>query len=141
MFRSLMAAVLILLGACLWYPGNASAGDAGEFRRIIAEQIAAFNADDGTRAFSYATPVLQQVFRTPENFMAMVKKGYQPVYRQKSYQFADVSADSAGRPVQKVIFVDRNGKVWTAIYSFEKQPDGSWRIGGCVLVEPDGADA
>ena len=24
--------------------------------------------------------------------------------------------------------VDGNGKVWTALYGFEKQPDGSWKV-------------
>ena len=73
--------------------------------------------------------------------MSMVKQGYQPVYRQKSYEFAGLSADNAGRPSQKVIIIDGKGKVWTAFYFFEQQPNGSWRIGGCVLVDPEGADA
>jgi hypothetical protein len=136
-----LAVFLMLLAVIFAGPPAAKADEASEFQRIISEQIAAFNADDGLKAFSYATPMLQQMFATSENFMAMVKKGYQPVYRQKSFRFAETFADSAGRPAQKVIIVDPNGKVWTAVYTFEKQPDGSWRIGSCVLVESAGADA
>jgi hypothetical protein len=142
MVRPRFAALLMMIAALLlWYPATTHADDPGEFRRIIAEQISAFNADDGTRAFSYATPSLQQLFATPDNFMAMVKRGYQPVYRQQSYRFAETFADTAGRPAQKVIFVDQAGKVWTAVYTFERQPDGTWRISGCVLLEARGADA
>ena len=33
------------------------------------------------------------------------------------------------------------GPVWTALYTMQKQPDGSWKISACVLVEVPGADA
>jgi hypothetical protein len=141
MRQSILAPLLLCLVALLWNPAAGRAGDGTEFQRIISEQIAAFNADDGTRAFAYATPTLQNMFVTADNFMAMVRKGYQPVYRQKSYRFAETFADAAGRPAQKVMIVDQAGKVWTAIYTFERQPDGSWRISSCVLVDPGGADA
>jgi hypothetical protein len=141
MVRSL---VLALLFACLSVMSQfspARADDGAAFQRIISDQIAAFNSDNGTKAFSFATPELQRMFMTPDNFMSMVKKGYQPVYRQKSFRFAETFTDPAGRPAQKVVIVDQAGKVWTAIYTFEKQLDGTWRISSCALVEPDGADA
>jgi len=141
MRRTLLAALLMVLGLLAWGGPAARAGQTEEFQRIITEQIGAFNADDASRAFSFASPLLQRYFATPENFMAMVKQGYQPVYRQHSYKFADTFTDTAGRLAQKVLIVDLNGKVWTAIYTFEKQPDGSWRISSCSLVETEGAAA
>src|SRR3954470_20734542 len=83
-------------------PGGAQQlgdADTAAFRRIISDQIAAFNADDGAKAWSYAAPSIKQIFPTPDVFMSMVKKGYQPVYRQKSFSFGEIM-QSGDRPVQ-----------------------------------------
>jgi hypothetical protein len=73
--------------------------------------------------------------------MTMVKRGYQPVYRQKSFTFAQAETKANGIPTQRVTIVDANGKVWEALYTFEKQPDGTWRISGCTLLEAPGESA
>jgi hypothetical protein len=116
-----------------------SRADQSAFQTIINDQIAAFNADDGLRAYSHAAPVIRQLFPSPDIFMSMVRQGYQPVYRQKSFSFGDVLEDM-GRPAQEVTIVDINGQAWTAIYSFERQANGSWKISGCRLVRVPGAD-
>jgi hypothetical protein len=116
-----------------------SRADQSAFQEIINDQIAAFNADDGLRAYSHAAPVIKQLFPSPDNFMSMVRQGYQPVYRQKSFSFGEVM-DDMGRPSQEVTIVDVNGQTWTAIYSFERQANGSWKISGCRLVKVPGAD-
>lgn len=144
MIRSMTAALFaIFLIAGLHTRADAQAvsdADAAEFQRIISGQIAAFNADDGPAAYAFAAPLIQQIFPTPDVFMAMVKKGYQPVYRQKTYAFSKVETDSAGRPNQFVDILDMNGKTWTAVYTMERQPDGSWKISGCMLVEAPGSN-
>jgi hypothetical protein len=33
------------------------------------------------------------------------------------------------------------GKTYQALYSMERQPDGSWRSGGCTLLAIPGVDA
>lgn len=119
--------------------GEISRADQSAFQQIINDQIAAFNADDGLRAYSHAAPVIKQLFPSPDIFMSMVKQGYQPVYRQKSFSFGD-TLDDMGRPAQEVTIVDVSGQTWTAIYSFEKQANGSWKISGCRLVRVPGAD-
>jgi hypothetical protein len=116
-----------------------SRADQSAFQEIINDQIAAFNADDGLRAYSHAAPVIKQLFPSPDMFMSMVRQGYQPVYRQKSFSFGEVM-DDMGRPSQEVTIVDVNGQTWTAIYSFERQANGSWKISGCRLVKVPGAD-
>jgi len=116
-----------------------SRADQSAFQEIINDQIAAFNADDGLRAYSHAAPVIKQLFPSPDVFMSMVRQGYQPVYRQKSFSFGAV-LDDMGRPSQEVTIVDVNGQTWTAIYSFERQANGSWKISGCRLVKVPGAD-
>jgi hypothetical protein len=72
--------------------------------------------------------------------MSMVKNGYQPVYRQKSFAFGDIK-QSGDRPVQEVTIIDLEGNVWTALYTMQKQPDGSWKISACTLVKVPGVNA
>jgi hypothetical protein len=112
-----------------------------EFQRIIAAQISAFRADDGPTAYSFAAPVVRNIFPTPEIFMSMVKRGYPQVYRPQSFNFTEALIDPMGRPAQKMLVVGPDGKTYEALYSMEKQPDGTWRISGCTLLEVPGLDA
>jgi Domain of unknown function (DUF4864) len=118
-----------------------SAAETAEFQRIISEQIAAFNTDDGAKAYGFAAPMIQQSFPAPEAFMAMVKSGYPQVYRQKEFHFEEAIEDATGRPGQKVAITDLGGKSWIALYSMEKQADGTWRINGCYLLPAPGVGA
>lgn len=117
----------------------ASANDQ-RFREIITQQIEALAAGDGETAFDFASPYLQMRFRTAENFLAMVKRGYAAVLDPRKFSFKGISKGSYGEPVQNVELVDRQGRVWTARYSFEQQSDGSWRISGVKLEKAPGAD-
>jgi hypothetical protein len=112
--------------------------DAEQFQRIISNQITAFRADNGFAAYSYAAPAIKRIFPSPEIFMDMVRKGYRPVYRPIRFEFGDVEKDVQGRPTQQVTIIDENGKAWSALYVFERQPDGSWKIIGCSLVQSAG---
>jgi uncharacterized protein DUF4864 len=118
-----------------------SATDKAEFQRIITAQITAFRADDGPAAYDFAAPVVRNIFPTPEIFMAMVKQGYPQVYRPQSFNFTEALIDPMGRPAQKMTVVGPDGKSYTALYSMEKQADGTWRISGCTLLEIPGLDA
>jgi hypothetical protein len=73
--------------------------------------------------------------------MTMVKEGYPQVYRPQSFNFTEALIDPVGRPSQKMIVVGPDGKSYIALYSMEKQPDGTWRIAGCTLLEIPGLDA
>jgi Domain of unknown function (DUF4864) len=138
-----MAAILILiwLGLGTAHAQGVAETDAREFQRIIRSQIEAFRADDGLAAYSYAAPAIKRIFPSPEIFMQMVRSGYPPVYRPQSFSFGDVTDEMNGRPTQRVTIVDAKGKAWIALYAFEKQPDGSWKIIGCTLVESQGGEA
>ncbi len=135
-------AVLTLLGSAHSLSAQAvSDAEALEFQRVITGQLEAFAADDGASAYAFATPNIQRLFPSPEIFMSMVKQGYAPVYRRKSYAFGKIGTEMGGQPTQHVTIVDANGKAWTALYAMERQPDGSWKINGCMLVEAPAADA
>ena len=113
-----------------------SAADQKAIRGIIEAQLDAFQRNDSSAAFSYASPVIQQKFGSPENFMAMVQTGYRPVYRPREVEFLD-SRVKDGQTAQAVRFVGPDGKPVVAIYSMEQQPDGSWRISGVFLIATD----
>jgi hypothetical protein len=133
--------VLALLGAAASQAGPAEPiGDADRnaIRDVVEAQLAAFQADDGALAFSYASPTIQRQFGTAENFMLMVRTGYLPVYRPRDVEFGPV-IEFQGQPTQLVLLVGPDLQVVAAYYLMEKQPDGGWRIDGCVLGEAAGS--
>lgn len=143
-FRPLLAALSVLLSVTLLaVPPQAQAqsqdysqpapADQRAILATIQAQLDAFQLDDWSRAFSFATPRLREMFGTPQNFMAMVRGGYMPVYRPQSVEFLD-SRVVAGRTGQAVRFVGPDGVAVIAIYTMEKQPDGSWRIAAVQLI-------
>ena len=141
MLRSVLMIVLLAFMSVAAFAQSISETEKSEFQRIIAAQISAFRADDGPTAYSYAAPVVRNIFPTPEIFMSMVKRGYPQVYRPQSFNFTEALIDPMGRPAQKMLVVGPDGKTYEALYSMEKQPDGSWRISGCTLLEIPGLDA
>ncbi len=141
MLRSVLAVVLLAFMSWASFAQSISETEKAEFQRIITAQISAFQADDGPTAYSFAAPVVRNIFPTPEIFMSMVKRGYSPVYRPQSFNFTEALIDPLGRPAQKMLVVGPDGKTYEALYSMEKQPDGTWRISGCTLLEIPGLDA
>lgn len=110
-----------------------TARDRATIRSVVEQQLQAFQKDDAALAFSFASPGIQQQFRTAENFMQMVKIAYQAVYRPRSVVFENL-ANAEGIPAQPVLLLDSEGIPIRAIYLMEKQFDNSWRINGCYLV-------
>lgn len=136
-----------LIAVCLLFgilsPGAATAleeGDRTALRSLVDRQIDAFRHDDGVTAFSFATPGLREMFGDPERFMSMVRDGYRPVYRPRNYAFGP-DRDAAAGPELSLRIQDEAGADWDAVYSFEKDADGSWRISGCRLVKAPGEAA
>ncbi|MET1415607.1 DUF4864 domain-containing protein [Roseibium sp. HPY-6] len=111
--------------------------DSDAFQNIIKNQMSAFAAGNAKAAYSFATNSLQQKFQSPEMFMEMVRQGYQPVYNPKSVTFGQSKMTQLG-PTQEVYVIGPKGRNWLALYSFEQQEDGSWRISGCYLTKSDG---
>ncbi|HEX5796181.1 MAG TPA: DUF4864 domain-containing protein [Geminicoccaceae bacterium] len=143
MTRSLVGLVWLLMALVLPAGGSAgerlSAADRAAIRGVIEAQLAAFRADDGLRAFGFASPSIQRQFGSPANFLAMVRTGYRPVHRPREVQFRDL-VEVEGEPVQLVLLVGPDFEVVTAHYVMQRQADGSWRINGCVLqAAPDQA--
>ncbi len=133
--RALLA--FVFLACALGQALAASDADRSAIRGIIQDQIEAFKRDDAARAFLHATPALQNMFGSQERFMAMVKEGYKPVYRPRSYTMGEFK-DTPDGTSQSVQIQDLEGMDWVAIYTLEQQPDGAWRISGCFLAKAPG---
>ncbi|MDP4823675.1 MAG: DUF4864 domain-containing protein [Aestuariivirgaceae bacterium] len=138
--RLLAFALLMFLAATPARAQSATDADGARFRDIITAQIEAFRADDGPAAYTHAAPKIRQMFPTPDDFMALVKRGYPQIYRPEKFTFGPVTTEMRGQPTQRVTIVDAKGKVWTALYGFEKQPDGAWKINGVQMLDV-GAEA
>ena len=69
-------------------------------------------------------------------FMDMVRQGYRPVYRPRTFDFREI-VELHGEIAQKVHVVGPDGRPVTAVYPMTQLPDGSWRINGCYLLAPD----
>ena len=110
-----------------------SDSDRSAIRQVIENQLAAFQRDDGSEAFSYASPGIQRRFGSPDNFMAMVRSGYAPVYRPREVEIRELRVE--GTTVQQeVLFVGPDGKPVIAVYTMQRQTDGSWKINGVYLI-------
>lgn len=66
--------------------------------------------------------------------MLMVQQSYPPVYRHKSFEFGQARAQD-GRIAQRVHIIDADGRPWEALYTLERQGDGSFKIIGCMLLK------
>ena len=113
--------------------GTLGTGDETAIRMLIEDQIEAFRRDDGDAAYAMASPTIRGIFPTVAQFMAMVRQGYQPVYRPRSVVFGAL-AETAQGPIQQVFLTGPDGQSYVAVYSLERQADGAWRIGGVVIV-------
>jgi hypothetical protein len=130
-----MRAVILLLALLFGLASPASAEDnIAAAQSVIRSQEQAFGRDDAAAAWSYAAPAIQGMFGEANTFMTMVQQGYAPVYRHKSFEFGEARAEG-GVIAQHVRIVDANGEAWDALYTLERQPDGSFKIIGCLLVK------
>jgi len=129
-----MRAIVLLLTLLLGLASPARADDVAAAQGIIRSQEQAFARDDAAAAWSHAAPAIQEIFQRPEIFMQMVQQAYPPVYRHRSFEFGEAKA-AGGRIAQRVHIVDDNGEAWEALYTLERQADGSFRITGCSLLK------
>ena len=111
----------------------AGAADRAAIRHVIEGQLDAFQRDDGVAAFSFASPSIRRMFGAPDNFMDMVRRGYQPVYRPRWVEFHDL-VETGGKIIQPVLVLGPDNVAVMALYVMQRQPDGAWLIDGCYLV-------
>ena len=125
--RKFILAIAFWVAAALpvWAEGKA-------IETTIRAQITALQSDDFDRAFTYASPTIQQIFRAPEVFGRMVRQGYPMVYRPSAIEFLEL-ASVEGYYWQKVQIRDGQGRYHLIAYQMV-QLDGVWRINGVQLL-------
>jgi hypothetical protein len=134
-FALLVSMVVLALLAQL-PPGLAEEvtdADRTAIQTVISDQIAAFRRDDSAAAYTLAAPGILGLFPTADEFMDMVKHAYQPVYRPQSVAYGPLK-DGPDGPEQQLFITGPDGRRYIATYTLERQPDGTWLIGGCVLT-------
>jgi Domain of unknown function (DUF4864) len=99
---------------------------------VIRSQEEAFGRDDAAAAYTFAAPGIKSLFQTPDVFMYMVRNGYAPVYRHRSFEFGEAKIYE-GKIYQQVHIIDASGEAWEALYTLEPQADGTFKISACVL--------
>ncbi len=135
-WRSLALAIGFALPAA----AGETAADQAAIRSLIQSQIDAFRHDDDAAAYGYASPTIQQIFPSVGAFMDMVRGQYQPVYRPQSVTYGALSDSPAG-PEQRVYLVGPDGNHYVALYTLQRQPDGTWKINGCELLRDNAPTA
>ena len=128
------------LAAALWpvatlaqaIEAKLSKADWQAIRKVISQQLAALRAEDGDRAFAYASPEIQTQFGDAQTFMAMVRGAYSPLLVARYTEFLE-GAVIDGIVVQPLRLIAPDNSVLVALYTIEKQK-GAWRITGCQLA-------
>ncbi len=131
---SRLAFVILLFGLSL---SAAHADTTSEIQSVIADQLDAFGKDDDTRAYDHASDMIKQLFPSKSIFMEMVRTGYPPVYRAKSWSFAEPTKTETGIS-QIVKLTDEQGRAWNALYTLERDSAGEWKITGCRILKSEG---
>ncbi len=132
--RNWIAAAVFALGFAM----GAMAQDQ-DIEGVISSQIEAFKADDFEEAFTFAAPSIRQIFRTPENFGVMVRRGYPMVWRPADVTFLNLRSEG-GVTVQTVKIEDAQGAVHYLAYSMTETGEG-WKISGVQLLKAPGVSA
>ena len=140
--KRILIGASVVLAVIALHPNTASASDleerdAAAIRLVIERQIEAFKKDDANAAYAFAAPEIKDLFPSPEAFIAMVRQGYPPVYRPRSYEFGELGwLDD--QLIQPVSIVGPDGVLVTAAYTMERQSDGTWKISGCMILPASG---
>ena len=126
--------ISMLVAAVLLVPGITRA-QGTEIKDVINDQVSAFQANDLSTAFSFASPAIRRIFGDPQRFGAMVEKSYPMVWRPAEMQFGGLK--EVGQDfVQTVYFTDQAGRVFEAAYEMIRI-DQSWKINGVMIRQAD----
>ncbi len=129
----------LVLAVGLWSAAPTAQAQSVDIEATITAQIEAFKADDFDQAFTYASPNIQGLFRTPENFGRMVRGGYPMVWRPSEVTYLELK-ETAGFQFQRVLIKDADGAVHLLEYQMVEL-NGAWKINGVRLLANPPASA
>jgi hypothetical protein len=103
-----------------------------DIEATISGQFNAFVAEDADAAWQFASPNIQRLFQTPDNFARMVEQGYPMVWNPGAVDFIDLQQLGA-IIVQRVEVVDQSGTAHYLGYQMIETENG-WRINGVQVL-------
>ena len=139
MIKRILAAAFLTFAFFATPVAAQTAAEADAIENTIRSQIDAMQADDWEQAFTFASPNIQGIFRSPYNFSEMVKRGYPMVWRPKDVRTGDLVQTPRGL-MQTMFFVDQQNRLYIADYLMQ-QVDGQWRINGVQIRPAETGDA
>lgn len=104
-----------------------------DIQATIDSQLQAFQSDDFGAAFEFASPNLQRMFQTPENFERMVTQGYPMVWRPGAVRYLELR-EQGNTYWQRVMITDQSGRVHILEYRMLETGAG-WRINGVQILD------
>ena len=129
-----MTRFFALVALCASLVATSPRADDAAIRTVISDQIAAFQSDDFARAFSYASPTIQGIFQTSDNFGRMVREGYPMVWRPADVTFLE-SKLIGGLLWQGVMVRDAQGALHILEYQMV-ETDAGWKINAVRTAPP-----
>ena len=113
--------------------GALFSGDFEDVRDTINKQLEAFKKDDFADAFVYASPAIRSIFKTPENFAQMVKRGYPMVWRPKKFIFLEQKSFPEGITQDMKIYDETNTAHF--LRYFMSLTEKGWKISGVYVLD------
>lgn len=127
--------LILAIGLSLW-AALASAQEVlapnPDIEATIQSQFDAFLERDVSEAWQYASPNIQSLFGSAENFGRMVQMGYPMVWTPGQVEFIDLQT-LAGIIVQRVEVIDQTGTAHYLGYQMVQTENG-WRINGVQIL-------
>ena len=121
----------LILAFAMSLPMVALAQD-NTIENVITDQLQAFNDRDSAAAWEHASPMIQGIFGTPENFVRMVQNGYPMVWDNSDVRFLD--RDELNNVTrQEVQIQGPDGLFYILDYQMIETPDG-WLINGVQVI-------
>ena len=129
----------VLLSVLMCVPLAAQEEDTA-WRDTVTGQIVALRGGDGAAALSFAGAAFRANYQAdPQRFVDdIARSGYGPIGQSRSHSFGAYRELAPGAVLQVVEFIDKDGRVWEAIYQLVDERDEGWRIQGVALRSTEG---
>ena len=131
--------MLVMVLSCVVCMYSSALAEDTSIEDVISAQIEAFKQEDVEKAFTFASPMIQQLFRSPENFGNMVQNRYPMVWQPSDVSF--LRQKNEGDVVYQVIrFFDAKGLGTSFVYEMVRV-SGEWKINGVFKIQSDDVSA
>jgi len=130
----MMRYTLLLTLTLLLTPSSLLADEApSELETVITSQLVAFQNNDAQTAWGHAHASIRSIFVTPDRFMSMVSRGYEPLLSFAVIEFIS-SELTDGVWYQLVRLEDQKGQWHNVLYALIETQPNNYQIAGVQLI-------